>query len=289
MPDWALLQSFANVALHGSLSAAARASQTSQPTLSRHISTLELALGYRVLRRTTGGIELTSEGVKLAAQVSKMSEAAADLGQVAEGVTLTGTVRISASQIVATYILPTILSEVHAQEPDIQIEVVATDETDNLLRREADIALQMYQPTQLDVIAKKVTELELGIYAAHSYLERNNMPQQPQDLIEHDLIGYDRSELIIDGMRKMGYEITRDFFKFRSDDQVVCWQMVLAGFGIGFNQVMIGDADPRVQRIAPEMPIGTIPIWLAAHTGLKTNPRVRYVFDALYARIHKLH
>ena len=119
--------------------------------------------------------------------------------------------RISASQAVATYILTTILSEIHAQEPDIQIEVVATDETDNLLRREADIALRMYQPTQLDVIAKKVTELELGIYAAHSYLERKNMPQQPQDLIEHDLIGYDRSELIIDGMRKMGYEITRNF------------------------------------------------------------------------------
>ena len=289
MPDWALLQSFANVASHGSLSAAARASQTSQPTLSRHIAALGLALGYRVLRRTTVGIELTSEGVKLAAQVSKMSEAAADLGQVAEGVTLTGTVRISASQIVATYILPTILSEVHAQEPDIQIEVVATDETDNLLRREADIALQMYQPTQLDVIAKKVTELELGIYAAHSYLERNNMPQQPQDLIEHDLIGYDRSELIIDGMRKMGYEITRDFFKFRSDDQVVCWQMVLAGFGIGFNQVVIGDAGSRVQRIAPAMPMGTMPIWLAAHTGLKINSRVRYVFEVHYARIHKLH
>ena len=288
IPDWALLQSFASVAAHGSLSAAARASKTSQPTLSRHISTLEQALGYRVMRRTAGGIELTPEGTKLAAQVSKMSEVAAGLGQVSEGTSLKGTVRISASQIVATYILPAILGEIHVEEPDIQIEVVATDETDNLLRREADIALRMYQPTQLDVIAKKVTELELGIYAAHSYLERNDMPKQSKDLMEHDLIGYDRSELIIDGMRKMGYTITRDFFKFRSDDQVVCWQMVLAGFGIGFNQVLIGDADPRVQRIAPEMPIGTIPIWLAAHTGLKTNPRVRCVFDALYARIHKL-
>lgn len=211
IPDWALLQSFASVAAHGSLSAAARASKTSQPTLSRHISTLEQALGYRVLRRTAGGIELTPEGTKLAAQVSKMSEVAAGLGQVSEGTSLKGTVRISASQIVATYILPAILGEIHVEEPDIQIEVVATDETDNLLRREADIALRMYQPTQLDVIAKKVTELELGIYAAHSYLERNDMPKQSKDLMEHDLIGYDRSELIIDGMRKMGYTITRDF------------------------------------------------------------------------------
>ena len=197
--------------------------------------------------------------------------------------------RISASQIVATDILPTILSEIHAQEPDIQIEVVATDETDNLLRREADIALRMYQTTLLGVIAKKITEIELEIYGAHSYLECINMPPATSNLIDHDLIGCDRSELIIDGMRKMGYEITRDVFKFRSDDQVVCWQMVLAGFGIGFNQVVIGDAGSRVQRIAPAMPMGTMPIWLAAHTGLKINSRVRYVFEVLYARIQKLH
>lgn len=217
-----------------------------------------------------------------------MSEAASELGQINEGANLSGTVRISASQIVATFILPEILSEIHAQEPGIQIDVVATDETDNLLRREADIALRMYQPTQLDVIARKITELELGVFAAHSYLERAGIPQKPQDLIEHDLIGYDRSELIIEGMRKIGFEITRDFFKFRSDDQVVCWHMVLAGFGIGFNQATIGDADPRVRRIARELPIGTIPIWLVSHTGLKTNPRVRYVFDTLYTHIRKL-
>ena len=90
-------------------------------------------------------------------------------------------------------------------------------------------------------------------------------------------------------MRKIGYEITRDFFKFRSDDQVVCWQMVLAGFVIGFNQVVIGDAGSQVQRIAPTMLMGTMPIWLAAHTGLKINSRVRYVFEVHYARIHKLH
>jgi len=115
------------------------------------------------------------------------------------------------------------------------------------------------------------------------------MPPATSNLIDHDLIGCDRSELIIDGMRKMGYETTLDVFKFRSDDQVVCWQMVLAGFVIGFNQVVIGDAGSQVQRIAPAMLMGTMPIWLAAHTGLKINPRVRYVFDVLYARIHKLH
>lgn len=111
IPDWALLQSFASVAAHGSLFAAAGAGKTSQPTLSCHSSTLEQALGYRVMRRTAGGIGLTPEGAKLAAQVSKMSEVAAGLGQVSEGTSLKGTVRISASQIVATYTLPAIFSK----------------------------------------------------------------------------------------------------------------------------------------------------------------------------------
>jgi DNA-binding transcriptional LysR family regulator len=288
LPDWALLQSFADVVKHGSLSAAARATGASQPTLSRHVASLEQVLGYRLFRRTTAGIELTAEGAELAQQVAKMSEVAAQLTGASDPSALQGTVRITASQVVATYILPDILTVLRQQEPEIQIEVVATDETDNLLRREADIALRMYKPTQLDVIAKKVTELELSIYAAPSYLERRGVPRGPEDLLDHDLIGYDRSELIIEGMRRMGFSATRDNFAFRSDDQVVCWQMVLAGFGIGFNQVTIGDRDPRVIRISEDLSVGSIPIWLTAHSGLKTNPRVRRVFDVLAQHIQKL-
>ena len=287
-PDWALLQSFGSVVAHGSLSAAARQDGASQPTLSRHIAQLEEALGYQVLRRTTAGIELTPEGTALAEHVQKMGEAAAVLTQPQTGSSLKGTVRITASQIVATFILPQILTQMHQKHPDIQFELVASDETDNLLRREADIALRMYRPTQSDVIAKKVTELELGAYAATSYLKRRGTPQTMLEIARHDVIGYDRSELILKGMRQFGVHATRDFFSFRSDDQVVCWQMVLAGYGIGFNQVTIGDNDPRVQRIAKDTPIGQMPIWLTAHSGLKTNPRVRVIFDALADEIQQL-
>jgi DNA-binding transcriptional LysR family regulator len=287
-PDWTLLQSFALVVSHGSLSAAARNSGTSQPTLSRHIASLEQTLGYRVLRRTTTGIELTTEGAQLAVKASKMAELAAGVQETPETSTLAGTVRITASQIMATYTLPSILSELRRSEPEIQIEVVASDETENLLRRDADIAVRMYRPTQSDVIAKKVTELGLGVYASKEYLNRMGTPDLPQDLINHDIVGYDRSELIITGLEAAGLKVTRDFFAFRSDDQVVCWQMVLEGFGVGFNQSGIGDNDPRVQRIAPEMAVGSIPVWLAAHTGLKTNPRVRYVFDFLASRLGEL-
>ncbi len=283
VPDWSLLQSFASVGKHGSLSAAARATGGSQPTMSRHISQLESDLGVRLFVRDNAGIALTEPGIELMEHVQEMADAASRLAlaRTADAAQISGTVRITASRIVATYVLPDILTRLHLEQPDIELEVVASDETHNLLRREADIALRMYRPTQSDVIARKVSDLEIGMFAAHSYVERRGLPESLPDILNHDVIGYDRSSLIIDGMKRAGYSVDRDFFAFRSDDQVVCWNMVLAGFGIGFNQVEIGRADPRVVRIETGGSVGTMPIWLAAHKELKTSPRVRGVFDFL--------
>jgi len=285
--DWALLQSFAAVGAHGSLSAAARATGTSQPTLSRHISTLEQRLGERLFDRATGGVELTAVGLGLLRHAQKMADAAAHLSIAAEGRTesLTGSVRITASQIVATLILPSILTDLRALEPEIDLEIVASDQTDNLLLREADIAVRMYRPTQQDVFTKKVGDLKMGMYASTSYLDRHGRPETLVSILDHDVIGYDRSTQIIDGFKQAGIEVDRDFFAFRCDDQVVCWQMVTAGYGIGFNQIQIGDGDPRVERVQAAGSVGQLPVWLTAHVELKTNPRVRRVFDFLSERL----
>lgn len=281
--DWALLQSFAAVGTHGSLSAAARATGSSQPTLSRHISTLEQRLGERLFDRATDGVKLTIVGLKLLRHAQKMADAAAHLSIAAGGNTesLAGSVRITASQIVATHILPSILTDFRRQEPEIDLEVVASDQTDNLLLREADIAVRMYRPTQQDVFTKKVGDLRMGMYAAKSYVKRHGMPETLKSILDHDVIGYDRSTRIIDGFKMAGFDIDRNFFAFRCDDQVVCWEMVAAGYGIGFNQVQIGEADPRVVRVSAAGTVGELPVWLTAHVELKTNSRVRRVFDFL--------
>ena len=285
--DWALLQSFAAVGAHGSLSAAARATGSSQPTLSRHISTLEQRLGERLFDRATGGVELTAVGLDLLRHAQKMADAAAHLSLAAGGKAeaLAGSVRITASQIVATLILPSILTDLRELEPEIDLEIVASDQTDNLLLREADIAVRMYRPTQQDVFTKKVGELAMGMYAAKSYVERRGMPQTLKSIHDHDVIGYDRSTQIIDGFKQAGMDIDRNFFAFRCDDQVVCWKMVAAGYGIGFNQIQIGDADPRVVRVEVAGDVGKLPVWLTAHVELKTTPRVRRVFDFLSKRL----
>ncbi|MEO0982266.1 MAG: LysR family transcriptional regulator [Pseudomonadota bacterium] len=281
--DWTLLKSFTLVAEHGSFTAAAKAGGGSQPTLGRHIAALEADLGVVLFNRAGGGLTLTETGVDLLEHARAMADAAGRLSLAAEGRSeaLAGSVRITASQIVASFVLPQILTALRIAEPEIDIEVVASDRTENLLQREADIAVRMYRPVQADVIARKVGDMRLGLFAARDYLNRRGEPTGFDDLERHDFVGYDRSDLMIKGFRAAGVDVDRDFFPFRSDDQVVCWQMVVAGFGIGANQIAIGEAEPRVARVLPDVDIPPLPIWLTAHAELKTSRRVRRVFDFL--------
>lgn len=285
--DWTLLETFAAVGEHGSLSAAARATGTSQPTMSRHISTLEQEVGARLFERGVNGVALTATGASLMKHVEDMADAAARLDMVVAGnaETLSGSIRLTASDIVATYVLPALLTELRSAEPAITIELVATDTTENLLRREADIAVRMYRPTRSDIISQKVGELKMGMFASRSYLARCGMPESLEDVLQHDIIGYDRSTLIIDGFKQVGVKVDRDFFAFRSDDQVVCWEMARAGLGIGFNQVQLGEQHPNMVRIDAAGDVGSLPVWLTAHSELRSNPRVRRVFDFLAERL----
>ncbi len=288
--DWTLLQTFIAAAKHGSLSAASKAEGITQPTASRHIAQLEDQLGYRLFERSKAGIALTDQGQHLLDHAKDMAEAAARVEMIgdSQSQTLTGTVRLTASRIVATFILPELLAKFRRSEPEIDIELVASDETENLLHREADIAVRMFRPTQLDVISKKVADLELGIYAAATYVEAHGEPSGIEDLKDHTFIGYDRSTLILDGFRENGINVDREFFGFRSDDQVVCWAMVVAGFGIGFNQRVIGDHDTRLKRILRDVAIPPMPVWLTSHSALKTNRRIRRVYDFLAEEFSEL-
>ena len=281
--DWSLLKSFAAVGRHGSLSAAARATASSQPTLSRHISQLEQQIGKRVIERSQDGIHLTPIGADLFQYIEQMTSAADQFSIRVDGQTqsLSGVVRLTASHIIATYVLPPMLTKLRQAEPGIELEMVASDQTENLLRREADIAVRMYQPTQSDLIAKKVGDIPLGAFATQAYIDRRGMPKTIHDLAHHDVIGYDRSTLIIDGFRRAGMDVTRAFFAFRSDNQVVCWQMVLAGYGIGFNQVKIAQDYPDLVRVDTNNELETMPVWLAVHQELHSSPRVRRVFNLL--------
>ncbi len=288
--DWSLLQSFAAVASSGSLSAAARKLGGSQPTLSRHIAALEMQTETRLFERTPGGLDLTQDGAELYDYALRMANAAEDLRLAREGraQSLAGTVRLTASAVMATYVLPDILTDLRRDEPEIDIELVASDRTENLLQREADIAVRMYRPTQIDVITRKITDLSSGAFATPGYLNARGTPETIKDLRSHDVVGYDRSDLIIKGFEAAGLKVGRGFFPFRSDNQAVCWQMVVAGYGIGFVLKVVGATEPAVVPILENADIPKLPVWLTAHRELKVSRRVRRVYDFLADRLERL-
>lgn len=290
MPDWTLTRSFLAVAESGSLSAAARALNLSQPTLGRHIAELELRLNLTLFTRQPRGLAPTEAAATLIPHARAMRDAAAKLSLAAAGraETLAGTVRITASRIVAHHLLPPILADLRRSEPAIALELVPSDSSENLLFREADIALRMYRPTQLDILTRHLCDLPMGLYAAKTYLDRRGRPETLADLLDHEIVGFDRSDLMLRMMRGLGVERHREDFMTRCDDQLVYWNLVRAGCGIGGMQCLIGDADASVERIARFIALPALPVWLTAPEALRHSPRIRRIFDHLAAAIPAL-
>ncbi|MCK0095202.1 LysR family transcriptional regulator [Yoonia sp. F2084L] len=281
--DWSLVQAFLAVAETGSLSAGARELGTSQPTLGRQIKAIEAQLGAELFRRQPRGFALTQTGADLVAPAIAMRDAVQQIALTAAGrqAQLEGTVRITASVATSAMHLPSIIAKIRKLEPEIAIELVPSDDTSNLLYREADIAVRMYRPTQLDLVTQHIGDIALGVFAAKSYLAERGVPQSLSEATGHDFVGYDALPHIIDGMIKAGIDVDRDWFKVRCDDHIAYWELVRAGCGIGFAQRNVGSIDPLVTELMRDITIPPLPIWLTAHEAMRQTPRIRRVWDLL--------
>lgn len=285
--DWTLVRSFLAALEQGSLLGASRMIGSSQPTVGRHISELESQLGVVLFERTGRGLQPTDMAIRLADSARAMEAGALQLQRSVSGAdaAVSGTVRITASQPVACVLLPPLLAKLQLLRPAIQIELIASNEVSNLLRREADIAIRMVQPDQSSLIAKRIGKVTLGVYAHRDYLQRRGSPQHASDLLGHTLIGSDRNEDILRGFAALGYPLTREHFAFRSDDFLACWQALRSGVGIGFVADYLARTDTNIVRLLPSLKITPVPMWLAVHREIRTSKRIRAVYDFLGTEI----
>ena len=281
--DWSLVRSFLAVLEKGSLLAASRDLQLSQPTIGRHVAELESQLGLVLFDRNGRGLLPTEAAYHLAESARIMQSGADQLARNVMGADLgaSGTVRITASQPVSCYVLPPLLAQMRLSLPDVQVELVASNEVSNLLRREADIAVRMVQPQQASIIARRVGKVTLRACAHQDYLRRRGVPRQPSDLLAHDLIGGDRNDATLKGFAAQGLVVGREQFAFRADDLIVVWQAVRAGLGVGFVSEHLIRSDPAVIPVLPILKIQPLPVWLAVHKEIRTSKRIRAVYDFL--------
>ena len=281
-PDWALLRVFLEVAGTGSLSRAALALGSSQPTLSRQIAQLESQLGHALFERTTRGVRLTEAGEALRQPAERMREHAQQFSMVAAGrsQTLAGTVRVTASEMVSTYLLPDLLRKLRDRHPEIQIELVASNEVENLLEREADIALRMVRPKQSALVARRLADQPMGFYAHRDYVKAHGKPTAA-NMLQHQWVGYDRSDQFLRGFRDAGFKVGKEMFALRCDHQIVVWHAVLAGLGISAGMQRVAALSPELVRVLAKLPIPPLLLWITAHRELRGTPRLKVVFDFL--------
>ena len=281
--DWTLVRSFLAALDQGSLLGAARVLQSSQPTIGRHIAELESQLGVVLFERTGRGLKPLAMALKLADSARAMESSAHQLQRSVSSLdeAVSGTVRITASQTVSCALLPPLLSRLRQKLPGIQIELVASNEVSNLLRREADIAVRMVQPDQASLVAKRIGKMGIGAYAHRGYLQNAGTPREPAELLAHALIGSDKNEDIIRGFAALGFPVKREQFSFRSDDLMAHWHAVKSGMGIGFIADYLARTDADVVAVLPMLKIPALPVWLAVHREIRTNKRIRAVYDFL--------
>ncbi len=281
--DWALVRSFLAVLDAGSLMGAARRIGAQQPTLSRHVAELEAQLGAPLFERTGRGVTPTAAALAIADAARQMEAGALALarGLARERSAETGTVRITTSEVAASWLLPPVIAALQAEEPGIAIELVASNQLSNLLRREADIAVRMVRPAQGSVVAKKLADFRIVAAAHRDYLARSGTPRRPEDLLQHRLVGYDRDDSILRGFAHSGLSLAREQFALRCDDQVAYGLLVACGAGIGFVAEYTLRHWPGVVALLPQLVIPTLPCWLAVHREIRSNRLVRRVYDFL--------
>ena len=282
-PDWSLWRSFSAVVTNGSLSAAARELGISQPTVGRHIETLEADLGLALFERTLSGLKPNSTALRLYEPVNQAQAALAAAAIMAEGAQAEygGVVRITASTVISNYVLPELLLPIRQQYPGIMIELVSSDSAENLLLREADIAIRMFRPTQLELVTRRLGVIPIVATAQQSYLDRRGTPTSLADMKGHDLIGMDRSDAIIAHARRIGMPLRRDDFTLRTDDHAQLWELARTGHGIGFAQLNLVLRSPGMVILPFDFQIPPLEVWLTTHRELFTSHRIRAIYDGL--------
>lgn len=282
-PSWDLYRTFAAVLREGSLSAASRVLGLTQPSVARHIEALEQAIGDTLFVRSQRGLSPTERALALQPYAEELAATSAALLRAASAdrQEIAGTVRITASDVVATEHLPPLLAGLRRSHPRLSMELVASDAIDNLLQRRADIAVRMVEPTQQALIARKLGVIRLGLYAHRDYLAVRGRPPSIAGLLDHDLIGVDSKGSLSRVVLDMLPGLDQRDFGLRVDNTIVHLAAIRAGFGIGICQEVIARRDPALERILPDAFAFDLPLWIVMHENLRGIARYRAVFDAL--------
>lgn len=288
--DWNRARAFLVTAEEGSLAAAARALDMTQPTLGRQVAALEKELGVDLFNRRGRGLELTPNGMNLVEHVRAMGDAANRFSLSATGKSdaVEGSICITSTELLAAFVLPPMIQKLRQAEPGIEVEIISTNDESNLNRREADIAIRSFRPSQPELIAKKLSDVRGHLYAATSYLKRLGNPKSIAELNNANFIDFEKSGRLLSLLNSRGFELGIHNFPVVTRNHIVQWELVKLGVAICGMPETIGDPEPLVERLViPGFAPIEAELWIVTHQELRTSRRVRTVFDFFVSEFTK--
>lgn len=287
--DWQWLRSFVAVIEGGSLTAAARLLHTTQPTIGRHIRALEKRLGETLFERQPGGLVATARATELYERSAAVEQAVtgltASLGN--ELPELSGTVRVTASIGFAVELLPELLASLLGKHAHLQVNLMADDDVRNLIRREADVAVRLAPPAQAEIVATRIGDLEIGLYASRAYLDRKGRPRRLAQLGTHAFVGFDNATAMVAAAAALGAVVDARQVRLHSQNYLAQLAAVKAGIGIGAVQTWLADRCPELVRVLPSTSVARLPVWVATHDDFHRSRRIRVVFEHLVSELRQ--
>lgn len=290
--DWSHARAFLATADAGTFSGGARALGLTQPTLSRQVAALEADLGVTLFERVGNGLQLTETGLGLLDHVRAMSDGADRLALTASGQAhdISGDLTLTATDIVAGYLLPPALRRIQEAAPGLRIDILASNNVQDLRRREADISIRHVRPSDPELIGKYLMDAQAHLYASEQLMDDLGRPVLPKVLKEAPFLSYgsDTIEEIRAGLLGQGLDISPDQFRLGCGSGITTWQLVQQGMGISMMMEDVAERTSGIERVLPDWPALTFPVWLVAHREVHTSRRVRLVFDILAETFQEL-
>jgi DNA-binding transcriptional LysR family regulator len=283
--DWDHIRSFIAVARCGRLTVAASRMRTDHTTISRRITVLEQALESKLFDRSPTGYALTDQGKRLmpiAEQMEALASLAADVvGGAAKAIE--GPVRIAGPEGFCSYFLAPRLAQLTELHPGLNVQLVAGPNNFSLSKREADLAITLSRPSEGRLVAQKLTDYELGLYAAKSYLASTPPIQRRGDLRHHNFVGYIGDLLQIPELDYLDQVDAGVVPRLESSNLLVQVKATVSGAGLCVLPAFIAVHEPSLVPILPEE-IGLVrSFWLTIHTDNRDRTRVqlaaRFIVD----------
>ena len=290
MFDWNDLKSFLAVAETGSTLAAAQAMRVSQTTVARRIAALEEATGVALFERRQAGYALTAAGEGLVASAMAVRDSADRFGAAAgaQSRDAGGTVSLTAMEIFAVTVLPSILRDLRAAHPGIHIHLDTADEQRDLSSGAADIAIRSSkQPTGAGLVGRRIADNPWTVYCSRDYADRHGIPRTREELAAHVFIGGGGGvwEPYLAWLRQHRLE---DSVVMKYDTGTGLLAGVRAGMGLTILPAFLADREPDLIRCIPPRSEDTTGLWLLTHERLRHVPRVRIALDFLAKELTRL-